>query len=583
MEPRQLPPAGKLGKPWRWHPGVAGFVIAFALANAILYQVPLYAFATAQLDVFSVNGVLTLATLFILTCFVTALVLSAFALLSTRLLKPLSILIVLGNAVALYFTQTYGVVLDKSMMGNLFNTNVAEAGSFLHPRLLIYLLAFGVLPSWLLSRVRIGHTRLLRRVALVLVILLTGAGWFYANAKTWLWIDKNASRLGGMILPWSYVFNSSRYYSDHLQLTRKQTLLPEATARSDRPTIVILVIGESARAQNFSLYGYRRPTNPLLATDGVTTLPGAQACATYTTAAVACILSPVESGVQFRRGYEPLPSYLARNGIDVIWRTNNWGEPPMKVQSLQRADELRRDCRDAGCNYDEVLLHGLEHRIRTSPAKKIFVVLHQAGSHGPSYFSKYPKQFDVFDPVCRSVDLDRCTHDELINAYDNTILYPDQFLHRTIGLLKTFPETATMLMYLSDHGESLGEYGLYLHGTPYSIAPDVQKDIPFLIWMSDRFKTQQGITTLTPDRQARYSPQYVFHSVMGAFDRPFQQGPQPRLNHGDQLAVEDVDILDATAGDQVAVDHHRLVDPLAAASAHCIGQRRHAGQRATRD
>ena len=105
-----------------------------------------------------------------------------------------------------------------------------------------------------------------------------------------------------------------------------------------------------------------------------------------------------------------------------------------------------------------------------------------------------------------------------MNAYDNTILYTDDFLHRAIGLLKAFPETATMLMYISDHGESLGEYGLYLHGTPYSIAPDVQKDVPFLVWMSDAFKQKKGIPMAQLAQQTSHSHANVFHSVMGAFD-----------------------------------------------------------------
>lgn len=499
-----------------WNPRVTGFIAVVALANAGLYHGPLYSFAVANLDYSSLGGVLTLATLFFLATFVTTLILSLLSLVSERLVKPVCVLGALCNALALYFVETYGVVLDKSMMGNVFNTNFAEASSFFHPKLLVYLLVLGALPCWFLSRVQIQRTPWLRRVKFLFLVLLIGVGWSYASSKTWPWIDKNARRLGGMTMPWSYVINASRHYVDHLSASRKQTLLPAASFVANGKTVVFLVIGEAARAQNFSLYGYPRLTNPLLAESGVVALPRTRACATYTTASVLCILSHIDTGWQ--SSYEPLPSYLQRHGIDVVWRTNNWGEPPLKVQTFQRAGDLRAECQGDSCDYDGVLLSGLDQRIRSSTKEKIFVVLHQHGSHGPSYYTQYPKQFEVFKPVCKSVELHQCTNEELVNAYDNTILYTDVFLHRAIELLKAFPETATMLIYISDHGESLGEYGLYLHGIPYSIAPDFQKDVPFLVWMSDAFKQKKGVAMAQLAQQTSHSQANVFHSVMGAFD-----------------------------------------------------------------
>ena len=501
-----------------WNPRVTGFIITVALVNAGLYHKPLYSFAVANLDYASLSGILTLATLFFLVTFVTTLILSLLSLVSLRLIKPLCILGALCNALALYFVETYGIVLDKSIMGNVFNTNFTEASSFFHPKLLVYLLVLGASPCWILSRVQIQATRMLRRVTFLILVLLIGVGWIYASSITWLWIDKNARRLGGMTMPWSYVINASRYYVDHLLASREQRLLPAASFVANEKTIVFLVIGEAARTQNFSLYGYRRLTNPLMAESGVVALPRSRACATYTTASVICILSHIDTGGQFSSSYEPLPSYLQRHGIDVIWRTRNWGEPPLKVQTYERAEDLRRECQGYMCDYDEVLLQGLDQRIRSSIKEKIFVVLHQHGSHGPDYYTNYPKKFEVFKPVCKSVELHQCTNEELVNAYDNTILYTDYFLHRAIGLLEAFPKTATMLMYISDHGESLGEYGLYLHGTPYSIAPDVQKDIPFLVWMSDAFKQKKTIPMTQLAHQTSHSQANVFHSIMGAFD-----------------------------------------------------------------
>jgi lipid A ethanolaminephosphotransferase len=190
----------------------------------------------------------------------------------------------------------------------------------------------------------------------------------------------------------------------------------------------------------------------------------------------------------------------------------------MKVQSYERARDLKHGCADAGCDHDEVLLNGLLDRVRSSERQDVFVVLHQRGSHGPSYHAEYPKQFEVFTPVCESVELNKCTAEELSNAYDNTILYTDHFLGLVIHLLQELENTATMMMYISDHGESLGEYGIYLHGTPYSIAPDVQKNVPFIIWMSRSFMDQDGVSAADLARTGSHSQRNVFHSVMGAFE-----------------------------------------------------------------
>jgi lipid A ethanolaminephosphotransferase len=320
-----------------------------------------------------------------------------------------------------------------------------------------------------------------------------------------------------MIMPWSYLINTGRDLVPSLMASSVLTTLPPATFSSTGKTVVVLVIGEAARPQNFQLYGYHRPTNPLLSKASVVVLKNATTCATYTTAAVRCILSNVDSGSPFSKRYEPLPSYLQRSGVDVIWRTGNWGEPPIKVQTYQKAGDLSADCAGARCAYDEILLSGLEQRIEASSNQRVFVVLHQSGSHGPAYYRKYPSEFEHFKPVCKSVELGKCTHDELVNAYDNTILYEDYFLSRVISVLKELRDTAALLVYVSDHGESLGEYGMYLHGIPYAIAPDVQKGIPLVIWMSDEFVRRKAVQIGRLESQRIHSQRDIFHSVMGAF------------------------------------------------------------------
>lgn len=515
---RSWPARLRAALPQRPQVGAAALIAAIALLNAALYHAPLFAFAVARLDALSLGGMLTLATLFVLVAFVTALALASLALVSRRLLKPLCMVGAVLNACALYFIQAYGALLDKTMMGNVLNTDVAEVTALWHPLLLLYVLALGLGPCLLLAWVRLRAARRLRLAGFAGLVLVFGAGWIYAASSTWLWIDKHAKSIGGLILPWSYTINLARYQTSQWAASRQAEPLPDARFASDEKTVVILVIGESARRRNFSLYGYARATNPVLSVSGAVPLASARACATYTTEALLCLLSHDDPGLRLAGAVELLPSYLQRHGIDVIWRSNNWGEPPLKVGSYERAKDLQRSCTGTMCSHDDLLLSGLAQRIRSSPARKVFVVLHQSGSHGPAYHTKVPPSFERFKPVCDSVELSRCTPQSLVNAYDNTILYTDHVVGRAIGLLKEMAGVPATLLYISDHGESLGEHGLYLHGTPMALAPDVQKEVPFVVWMSDGFQRRHGIDAPTLARASAHSPGQVFHSVMGAFD-----------------------------------------------------------------
>jgi lipid A ethanolaminephosphotransferase len=497
--------------------GAARFIMVIALVNAVVYQKPLYSFAIANLDLRSANGFLTFVTMFVLVFAITAVILSLLTLLTHRLLKPVCMLLAVGNSVAVYFVTTYRVILDMSMMGNVYNTDRAEAASYFHPMLLLYVFILGVVPCWLLAHVRVRKTPRLRVAALGLTTCIAALGWNYVASSTWLWFDDHAKRLGGMVMPWSYVGNTVRLQLAYLRSNRQAILLPPASFESDDKMVVVLVIGEAARSENFSLYGYDRPTNPLLSESGAIALKDTIACSTYTTASLRCILSPEDTSSPFAKNLEPLPSYLYRYGADVVWRARNWGEPPLHVTDYQRVGELKAICNRTDCDYDGALLAGLSERIESSTQNKIFVVLHQKGSHGPSYNAEYPRRFQVFKPVCDSVELQKCTHESLLNAYDNTILYNDYFLNEVIRLLSNMGDTPTLMMYISDHGESLGEYGLYLHGTPFSIAPDVQKDVPFIVWMSPAFIAQKGISVARIEAQAHHSQLDVFHSVLGAF------------------------------------------------------------------
>lgn len=492
------------------------FVLLLCAVNLVIYQIPLYRYAIDQLQLPSLNAIRVLITLTLIIITISVALLSIISILTPFLLKPICIVFALVNSIALYFMMQYNVILDRDMMGNVLNTRSEESTEFLHYKLILFIALLGVIPAWLIGKITIGKTNRLRILANAVISLVAMVIVIYLNSVTWLWFDKHSKQLGGQILPWSYVINITRAYVHENKRPEKLQPLPPATITNSEKTIFLLVIGETARANNFKYYGYHRDTNPKLRALGATALANATACSTYTTASIYCMLSHTgkKSGA-----FEVLPNYLQRHDIDVIWRSNNWGEPPLTVSVYEKAGSLKDSCVGEYCDADDLLLVNLNERIDEAKSDKVLVVVHVKGSHGPSYHTRYPDNFNVFLPVCKSVELNKCSQNSLINAYDNTILYTDDFLSRTINLLKTYKDTSTVLLYASDHGESLGEFGVYLHGTPYSIAPDVQKDIPFIVWMSDTFIQAKSIdSSALQVRSDGHSHSHIFHSVMGALD-----------------------------------------------------------------
>lgn len=394
--------------------------------------------------------------------------------------KCLIALMMVGNAACFYFIRTYNVLIDRDMMGNFYNTQFTEASSFVSAGMIGYLLVLGVIPGvlLLLKKIEYGSFKRLGAnvgIALGAILLIVGC-----NMKNFTWIDRQAPVLGSRLMPWSYIINSFRYHKHWKALNQKETLLPDAKFDENRD-LVILVIGESARAQNFSLYGYERETNPLMKADSVNVLY-AEASDTYTTATVKAILQHEPS----RTLYEILPNYLYRNGVDVIWRTSNWGNPPIHIEKFHRKQELCEQYPEITGNYDDILLAGLQEEIMGSDKSKIFVGLHTYTSHGPSYFSNTPDEFKTFLPECTVVEMSQADRQELINAYDNTIIYTDYLIHRIIEMVRQMPDRRSCVIFISDHGESLGENNLYMHGVPKAMAPEEQIKIPFIVWSSDK-------------------------------------------------------------------------------------------------
>lgn len=486
------------------------FALLFSFINLVLYHYPFFKFVFGNIDVKSLNGILLLISLIIAAILANAFFFYLVLFLLRKVGKWLMALFFIINAIAVYFVNTYGVIIDETMIGNVLNTNYEESSSFFSFGLVLYVILIGIIPSILLFRikfVRVKPKKFLIHIFLTLIVLVFIA---FANASNWLWIDKNSKTLGGLAMPWSYAVNISLFYKHKSEKNEKEILLPNATIKNTEKSVFVLVIGESARSENFSLYGYKKETNPLLSKIENVHHYNAQSCATYTTAGLKCILEHKDTGDL----YEILPNYLFRNDVEVIWRSTNWGEPPVHVKNFDNKEALRENCEGESCEFDEILLKGLTEQVLASKKDKILVVLHTSTSHGPTYFKKYPAQFEKFSPVCKSVELANCTQEELINAYDNTIVYTDYILATLIDDLKHLEGYNSSMIFISDHGESLGENNLYMHGIPASIAPKEQLDIPFIVWLSDDSRKLK-------DSQ-EYSQHNIFHSVLDflAVDSP---------------------------------------------------------------
>lgn len=477
-----------------------------SLANCVFFHFPFFCFVVGNLNYAALSGILTIASLIVLMLVLDFLVFYLLLYLTGIFGRILISLFFAVSAAALYFINAYSVIIDESMIGNILNTNYAESSAYFSLRMVLYVLVLGIVPAVALFRIKAVKEPLKRFALLCGGSLLIALALVFVNSSSWLWIDKNSKKLGGLAMPWSYAVNTSLFYAHQYKKNQKEILLPDAHIRDKKKSIVVLVIGESARKANFSLYGYGKNTNPLLgATENVHPLSAVSA-ATYTTAGVKAILDYKKTDEL----YEILPNYLFRNNVEVIWRTSNWGEPPLHIKNYQDRKYLSKACKGGNCGYDEILLALFKEQILASTKDKILLVLHTSTSHGPSYSTKYPAGFEKFSPVCRSVELADCSTQELMNSYDNTIVYTDYLLSRVIADLKELREFDSTMIFVSDHGESLGENNLYMHGLPMGIAPREQFEIPFIVWVSPGSKKLKANKTV--------SQYHVFHSVLKFLD-----------------------------------------------------------------
>ena len=452
-----------------------------------------------------------------------------------RTIRPLLALMLLVTAAASFYMDRFAIYFDRAMLRNVLATHPKEASELLGWGLVGHLLLWGLLPSVLLWWPRL-KARSIGGALAVRAGWMLGAVAIASFSLLLVFADfaslmRNHKEVRYLLTPGNIVAALAGNTWGHAKRAQGPKLVVGAdasladSARRRRPTLFVLVVGETARAQNFSLNGYGRETNPQLARRGVINFPDATACGTSTEVSLPCMFSPFGRGGYDEDkivSHESLLHVLARAGVQVLWRDNQSGCKGvcdgLPSQQLDRGGPESL-CAEGEC-LDEVLLDGMDRILRDSKGN-LFIVMHQLGSHGPAYFKRYPAAFKKFGPACENEDLRHCNGEEIVNAYDNSLLYTDFFLGRVVDFLDRAQATHdTAMLYVSDHGESLGEGGLYLHGMPYAIAPAVQKRVPFVVWLSPAFREGARIdAACLRARAARpVSHDNLFHSLLGVLD-----------------------------------------------------------------
>lgn len=480
---------------------------------------------------------------------IAALIAIVLSLLSWRwTLKPAIFIFLITAAVGGYFMLSYGVVIDSTMMINVLQTDLRESRDLTSWKLLLVILVFVILPTVWLWRLQVKHLSVLRQLGHNTLLFIAGCALsvlaVLPNYQDFASTMRNNIQLRFLVNPLNSFYALSDVLLQPFQHSASAIVplgldakLGASYANQTQSPLLILVVGETARSGNFGINGYGRETTPALIQlqknsdqrGELTSFRNAWSCGTSTATALPCMFSHLGKSAfeDNAQSYENLVDVLIRAGLAVIWLENQSGCKGIcdRVLSVStgRLDDPKF-CNTGEC-FDEMMLQQLSERMAALPIdrldKGIVVVMHQMGSHGPAYYKRVPEAFKKFQPECTTNILQDCTRTQVTNAYDNTLLYTDHFLNSVVKFLKDIhPHAQTAMLYVADHGESLGENNIYLHGLPYAIAPDVQKRVPWISWLSNDFLQRNHINSacLNQQKDKRLSHDNYFHSVLGLLD-----------------------------------------------------------------
>ncbi|AQW85282.1 phosphoethanolamine transferase [Campylobacter pinnipediorum subsp. caledonicus] len=486
-------------------------------------------------EVYKFSGI-DLFYLFMAAFTLTSFLIVFFTLLSSRYTtKPILIITLFVSSFSAYFIDTYHIVIDTQMIQNIVQTNLNESFDLFSLKLLLYVVFLGFLPSCFVYKVDIEYMAFKKELFLkfkflgIFFILTVVIVLIFSRFYTSFFREHKPLRYS--INPVYWIYSTGKYVSNLIN-SADVVVKPIAEdvkinkIQNQVPKLVIVVVGEAARADRFSLNGYTKNTNPLLSKEDVYNFSNAFSCGTSTAYSVPCMFSVYNrddySQKKANSTENVLDILLRTNEVNILWRDNNSDSKGVAIRTNYEDYKTPKNntiCEGSECR-DEGMLVGLDKFIDKNKNKDILIVLHQMGNHGPAYYKRYPKSFEVFKPVCLTNQFEKCTQEEINNAYDNAILYTDYFLSKVIKFLKSYSSTYdTAMLYASDHGESLGENGIYLHGLPYFMAPENQKHIGFMMWFGDSYLNKY----IDKEKLISYTKNEVshnnfFHTILGLFN-----------------------------------------------------------------
>ncbi|MFZ7790322.1 phosphoethanolamine--lipid A transferase [Acinetobacter lwoffii] len=450
-----------------------------------------------------------------------------------------SVLIILGGFSA-YFVNSLGVVITPDQIQNMLQTDAREVRDLWSMRLVIWTLVFVVFPLFIIWMLKIqpaslGHQLVHKSLSSVVSLGLI-LGLLFCFYVDYAAIFREHRDLKGMLSPQNSIASTLSYYKKkapkaNLPLVAfgEDAHLLQQAQMQEHPKLMVLVVGETARAESFALNGYARNTNPELSKLAVINFNQVSSCGTATAVSVPCMFSGMSRETydeQLASHREGLLDIAQRAGYQVTWIDNNSGCKGAcdRVQKYQIPAQLKQKwCDASGECFDEILVDSLKDylaHLDKNNQKPQLIVLHQMGSHGPAYFKRSKTPYQPFQPTCNSNAIQGCSTEELKNSYDNSIVYTDHVLAQIVETLKQQTQYQTGFWYLSDHGESTGEHGLYLHGAPYSMAPTQQTHVPMLMWFSDAWKQQntQQVSCLKGQTEQARSQDHLFPSLLSLLD-----------------------------------------------------------------
>ncbi len=431
---------------------------------------------------------------------------------------------------AAYYMDKFGVVVDIDMIDNIMQTNPQEFAGLITVSLVIRTIVLGVIPAWLVIKYFpksvsafaeiMPRLRVLGILVLLLILVVAPFSGGYASFIRQHKVTRFYAN------PIYSTYSVAKYIDQQINIAKVVPLKHIAQdakiiGSNAKPELLVLVVGETARADRFSLNGYHKDTNPMLAKQDVVSLSNVSSCGTSTSVSVPCMFSSLgrkDYDKETALNQQNALDVLADHGVEVLWRDNN--SDSKGVATRLKVEDFRTptlnpvcegECRDIG------MLTGLEQYIEARKGKDILIVFHQMGNHGPEYYKRYPKEFEKFTPVCKTGELKDCSKEEIDNSYDNAILYTDYFLSNVIDFLKKYDDDhSTAMLYVSDHGESLGEHGIYLHSAPYMVAPKEQTHVPAIVWMGKSFDYKKE--QLLPHKDDALSQDDLFCTLLISFE-----------------------------------------------------------------